>query len=291
MSIRFACPNCSQKLSISSRKAGTKSRCPRCQKEITVPSPVSAAEVAAQGPAQREPTSLNDLIGPAPPADRGAPFEQFVFDDETELVYDTDEPIAEIDPALDTRLISIPRWALYGQGVLLAMVGLACFVLGLVAGGSLLHRPAPTGPLTCTVTGSVAYQDAGESLPDAGAVVIALPESEKLDTRAPTVGLRPEDPHPPADQPGLEIIRTIGGGYARTHAAGPNTLELPDRGKYYFLVLSHDARPRRGTTPATEDILRLGRYLQDADEFLRGRRYQLTAEQIRGDQRFSVAFD
>ena len=42
MPIRFSCPHCTQKLSVSTRKAGKTANCPRCKKELTVPAPEQA---------------------------------------------------------------------------------------------------------------------------------------------------------------------------------------------------------------------------------------------------------
>ena len=128
MSIRFSCPHCSQKLSVSTRKSGAKSKCPRCKQELQIPQAPPDKNVAA------EPGGL-EKSGGADPADDH--FSQFAIFDETELIYEDDDDDSAISaprgsPHLDR--VAVPRYVLYTQGALLGIVGLVCFVFGVLTG-------------------------------------------------------------------------------------------------------------------------------------------------------------
>ena len=85
MPIRFSCPHCTQKLSVSTRKAGKVANCPRCKKELTVPAPEPATGEGGGGAATataEEGENEDD------------PYSQFVVYDDTELVYDDAAPVS-----------------------------------------------------------------------------------------------------------------------------------------------------------------------------------------------------
>ena len=179
MPIRFPCPHCKQKLSVSSRKAGVRVACPNCKKPLKIPQPPAKAEgtvaaespdhprvkprtetkasqpdlaeverpaeQAATAPPAREPVSAPDYDEPAAEAasdDDANVFAQFAFDDDTELVYDTSEPAEDATQSatIDYDRVSVPRLVIYTQGALLGIVGLVCFSIGLLA-GSAFSRP------------------------------------------------------------------------------------------------------------------------------------------------------
>jgi hypothetical protein len=77
MPIRFACPHCRQKLSVSTRKAGQTADCPRCAAALTIPA-LPAAEASAPRPpeerAHEETLQEAAALGPAvPPAAKHDP--------------------------------------------------------------------------------------------------------------------------------------------------------------------------------------------------------------------------
>src|SRR5262245_56890315 len=118
MPIRFACPHCRQKLTVSSRKAGTTADCPRCKWQLTIPAAAAVVSVPAAGPAMAESQAADDPVrpgdrsddahqspaeapapiepaipdSPPPPADDPSePFPTFSWNDDHELVYDNAE--------------------------------------------------------------------------------------------------------------------------------------------------------------------------------------------------------
>ncbi|ADB17701.1 hypothetical protein Psta_3036 [Pirellula staleyi DSM 6068] len=286
MPIRFACPKCSQKLSVSSRKAGSEAVCPRCKTTIAIPA--EEAPAAAPASAQVATTTTNTTT-----ADAEEGFPQYLVFDDHELVYEHDEEHHDEQSAAgQPEYIAIPRWTLYAQGGLLLGVGLICFLLGILMGSSLLSTPAaPRAAEACLITGKITVKISGQTLPDAGAVVMIVPESTaNIDERIPVSGLRPDDPLPARDQRGLSILRSIGGGFARCDENGSYAIELPDRGKYYVLVISSDIASGAASIPKTEDILKIRSYFDLPVDLLGKNRYRWTLETVRGNRSYSTSF-
>lgn len=331
MPIRFACPHCHQKLSVSSRKAGTSADCPRCKKKLSIPTPppeVKPAPVAApQEPeARRQESGVRsqephaEVFDPAQLAERLAATEAAVAVAEPpqepepapeaenavwtpdpagyegmELVYDTAETSTVSQPAFaeHIELVAIPRYVLYLQGGLLGVVALVAFAIGMLAGGAILTQPpAPVAAQACVIRGSVTYASGPRQLPDEGAVIAVLPQSQaKPDERAPVAGLRPEDPTPGDTNRGIAVLRDLGGAYTRTDANGRFELQVPNRGRYLVLVVSNRSLLRSVEQIQTGDILKIAPYFDDAADLLGNHRYQLTPESFQGDRDFPVVFE
>ena len=187
MPIRFSCPHCTQKLSVSTRKAGKTANCPRCKKELTVPAP--------------EP-SAGDGVGETATAEEGEneddPYGQFVVYDETELVYDDAAPLPHPGgtPSAHDR-VAVPRYVLYTQGLLLGAVALTCFIFGVLTGGTFFSAPSKSAKGPCKITGTVRYASGNQRLPDEGAVIIVLPDTKDAGHRASSAGVPPLSRSPP----------------------------------------------------------------------------------------------
>lgn len=285
MPIRFPCPHCQQKLSISTRRAGAKANCPRCQRELTVPgvqrvtTPVSA--VAGESSASP----------PDDPEEEDNPYSQFAVFDETELVYESSSPAAQAPtPRLDRR-ISIPRYVLLTQGVLLAVVALAAFALGIVTGGAFFAKQTGSAGRICKVNGTISYASGAKTTPDAGAVVIFLPQTKDPGRRVSPVGLRPDEPLPDAPLGSAEELRSMGGAYTRADEFGRFEVHLADPGTYFVLVLSNHARRKAGQDINSQDLVRISRFVENASDLLAESRYQFSTESVRGDRQFSAVFD
>jgi hypothetical protein len=331
MPIRFACPHCHQKLSVSSRKAGTPADCPRCKRKLSIPTPPPEPErplppAPAPVAASREPVAngqspvassqLPEVGGfdPVQLAERLAAAETAVAVAEPppeaeeavwtpdpagyegmELVYDTTEPATSRQPAFaeHTELVAIPRYVLYLQGGLLAVVALVAFAIGMLAGGAILTQPpAPAAAQAVVIQGSVTYASGPRQLPDEGAVIAIIPQTQsKPDEKAPVAGLRPDDPTPGDTNRGIAILKGFGGAYARADANGRFQVQLPDRGRYLVLVVSSHSQVRSIEEIQTGDILKLGPYFDFAADLLGNHRYRLEEEFFRGDRDLPVAFD
>ncbi len=318
MPIRFACPHCRQKLSVSTRKAGQTADCPRCAAQLTIPAlPTSAArepaerddisgEPAASAPAATQlaagevpsfdpPTAPSSVPPPTVAADWNyAPDSEDSTYDGIEIVYDaTDdrEPGAPLAPADDT--IVVPRSIVYLQGGLLAVVAIVSLVIGMLAGGALSGGAGTTGaPQACVIEGTINYSAGNRNLPDQGAVVAIVPQrGVRPDERAPIDGLRPADGAPGPNHRGLAILRELGGAYARTDGQGRFSVRVPDRGKYLVLAISQSRQLQSLDELSTSDIVKLSPYFTNVADLVGKQRYQLTQMTVRGDERLSVLFE
>ena len=277
MPIRFSCPHCTQKLSVSTRKAGRAANCPRCKKELTVPAaPAASVDEAA---AAEEEASEDD------------PYAQFVIYDDAELVYDDAAlPHPGGSPSVQDR-VAVPRYVLYTQGLLLAAVGLTCFIFGVLTGGTFFNSPATAGKGPCTITGTVRYASGNRRMPDEGAVIIVLPETKDAGQRASAAGMRPDEPLPETPLSGVQQIVDMGGAYTRAGPQGDFSVNLASGGKYYVLVLSHHARRTGNEDVKVTDVRTLGRFFDGAIDLLADSKYRLTAETVRGDRTITAQFD
>jgi hypothetical protein len=317
MPIRFACPHCHQRLSVSTRKAGLVADCPRCRASLTIPQPP---------PEEPEPPSESFLVAekigsdlteplspPSSPETMSAPFHSLPpiemppgdrakfriaphDSGELQMVADPSAAIAPptaIAKSLAPRpddAITVPRYAIYLHGGLLLAVALSSLVIGILLGASFVRPPAvATAPHQCIVSGTVTHTIGKRTRPDRGAVIVLLPVlAEAAGERAAVAGLRPSDPPPAADNAGLGAIRQLGGSYMRADANGRFETRLPAPGRYWLLVVSHEQATRAAAD--SKDLRLLSRYLQNAAELLEDRSYQLTQETIRGDRQVDVSF-
>lgn len=282
MPIRFSCPHCTQKLSVSTRKAGKSANCPRCKKELIVP----AAEPAAVSPESGSTATVEEG------ENEDDPYSQFVVYDETELVYDDAGPLPHPGgtPSAHDR-VAVPRYVLYTQGLLLGAVALTCFIFGVLTGGTFFSSPSKISKGPCTITGTVRYASGNQKLPDDGAVIIVLPDTKDAGHRASAAGMRPDEPLPETPLPGVQQIRDMGGGYTRAGPQGDFSVNLASGGKYFVLVLSSHARRTGSEEVKVMDVRTLGRFVDGAIDLLADSKYQLTSETVRGDRTLTAQFD
>ncbi|MFT5522886.1 MAG: phage FluMu protein Com [Pirellulaceae bacterium] len=261
MPIKFACENCNQKLSVSSTKAGARAKCPKCGEQIEVPQPDQNAP--ADVPAEQGPGDGQQMD----------PFARFaVFDEETEWVYesgDEDHFAAEVEASkIDYDRVAVPRNVIYMQGGLLGVVAVFCFLIGLTIGRiSAPIRIVDTGPQPCTISGRVEYvDDSNEVSPDVGSVVIVVP-----------VGSRPElsgkinqqniRPNAETISSGRTALQQFGGDLAKVDQQGNYSVNVPNRGSYFVLVVSHN-KESSGSNHTNEQLAQMGDYFEDPANLL-----------------------
>ena len=274
MPIRFTCPNCQQRLSVSTQKSGRDVKCPTCRHVVRVPSETSPPNHAA--------TQTSDAIAAA--------LDQLkVADQESELVYASEEEDGASPP--DNRMVSVPRRVLYFQGFLLGAVALVFFIFGLAVGSrssrvipAAEHRP-------CTVSGTVLFENAAEQgLPDDGSVAVVLPVSTRPDQKAVADGLAPTDPPAEETHPGFTVIRGLGGDYARIDQRGRYRLRVPAPGRYYLLIVSKNVPRPESNQPKARDLAEIGRYLLPPTRILGSQQYHWKEILLREDQQFDIEF-
>lgn len=302
MPIRFQCANCQQRLSVSSRKAGARAKCPKCQQTLTVPS-------AEEAERQLAAAAATAVAAPGQPRETDPWADFAVFDDDVEWVYEQETAPAirgagprtsthpgrsSLPDRVDPEKVAVPRSLLYMQGILLGVVGLVCFTLGVLVGGSTVGEPSAENqpPQPCLVAGKVTYKASGGGLlPDAGAVIVVLPQDAKPEQKAPIEGLIPAAPFPVPTDPGLQSIQSIGGEYTRADVNGEFRLRVPDRGKYHVLVLSRNARRRPSEELRRSDLAQLGDFFMPAPDLLGQNRYRWQPQSIRRDTTLDVVFE
>jgi hypothetical protein len=326
MPIRFACEHCDSTLSVSSRKAGQQVTCPKCRQKTPVPlssrEPVKAAaesrfavEASPSSPPpiglDDEPTSPPLTPGPidlAPPPEpepepeapepRASYRQHTVTEGDDEVTW-----VIETTPAdsghydggeIDFDRVSLPRYVLYAQGVLLIGVAMFALTFGILIGRSTVPTAivSKSEPKTCYLTGTVGKRTSGGTIaPERGAVVMVLPERNRPSDKAPVEGLRPDDPLPSPDQPALSRIKAIGGDYTRTDEEGNFKLRVPDVGDYFLLVISSSAARKPTDRLETLHLAQIGRYVTNSAELLGDRQYRLRSEVVKKDKEYKFEFE
>lgn len=122
----------------------------------------------------------------------------------------------------------------------------------------------------------------GESLPDAGATVIALPVRAKADAKIAARGLRPGDEDDLLALPAADALRSLGAAVARTDNSGQFQLVVPRPGNYTLVVLSHRAERPEGHTMSPGDQQELSRVFASPGELIGQKRYTITSRRLAG---------
>ncbi len=225
----------------------------------------------------------------------GDPFARFmVYDDDASLVYEDAEDrwqTTSNELSFDPSKVTVPRYLLYMQGILLGVVALACFLLGIVTGGSAARVGEIHEPMPSVISGRIALRtQSDDTLADPGAVAMVFPQEMRPESRFELVGLRSRDPEPTDDHPTLRAIRSLGGDYARADQNGVFRLRVPDRGKYYVLVISATRRRTADDEIPRQIRAELGRFFQFEPEMFSGYDFRWQPETVRGDRQLSFLF-
>lgn len=287
--IRFACQQCDQLLSIGASKVGRTIKCPKCQHVNKVPSADDAKQQIAERKKRKEAERQKDR-------ESSADFSQFaVFDQDNEFVFEQDGGGYYYDKHVDPTKVAVPRKVLYMQGALLGVVAIGMFAFGWFV-GSATTSPQQSVEEDLTprvVRGTLLFKDnANRDQPDAGSVVIMVPESSRPgpDDKVDIEGLRPDDPLPGETHPALQRIAVMGGAYARTDADGDYRLQLPRRGKYFLLIISGNTHRSGADELNKEHLAQMGRYFIRAIELLGDNRFRWSEEKIGQDVRRDFVF-
>lgn len=275
MPIRFPCPECQQRLSVASQKAGREVRCPRCRRTVrvpAVPNPSVAHELA----------TITEVL-PTPHTDSNP-------DQETELVY-ADAPAASAAATPGETLVTIPRQYVYGQGLLLGSVALGFFIFGLIVGSRAGPDLAGVALQPCTISGEIRFQAAAQNdSADNGARVIVVPQAVRPDQKAAASGLRPSDPAPADGHVGMAVLRSLGGDVTSVDEQGRFQCHVPSPGRYYILVISRHAKRPDHATLEGRDLAQIGRYISPAANVLESQQYTWQELRVRGDCTFDHRF-
>ena len=280
--IRFACNECDQLLSIGVSRIGQMITCPKCSSENEVPD----AEAAALQITDRKRRKQERR-------DAGDDFSQFeVFDDEAEFVFETDDDVeGYYGGKVDRNKVAVSRFVLYTQGALLGVVAIGAFLLGWIVGASTsTSQPTVVEDNTPRVIrGTLTFNDAAGAQPDAGSVVILVPQDRRptIDEKVPAEGLGP-DSQPPDDL--LERISAMGGAYGRTDVDGNFRVQVPRRGRYFMLLISAGGPRQSNSDINKEHLAQMGRYFVPATDLIGDHTFRWTSEEIGRDTTIDYAF-
>lgn len=293
MPIRFHCPNCNQRLSVGARKAGTEATCPKCAKTLLVPA--SETNPEAEATPQSQPTDSGISIAPTTGEDTGygeALFNEFVVYDDEPLVADEVEVVAPTasPEELDYGKLAIPRWVVFTQGLLLGVVGLVCFVFGLMIGASSAPETVASEPIPCVITGKVSFRQNARAA-DENAVVIVVPQESRPEQKIDASRLSPLEPAPLRNDPRLTAIRALGGAYARVDEAGGYRLRIPDKGNYFLLIISHGKRQSESAAFDAIAAAQMGRFFTPTLDMLGEQAYVWKPHTIRSDTTINHDFN
>ncbi len=276
MPIRFACPECHQRLSVPVEKADQDVKCPRCRRIVQVPGGSSGAE--RELPERRGGESADAWPAPAPAS-----------------AADSASWAGGRGPAGaaagDDQTVRVPRRVVYLQGFLLGLVALVFYVFGMVVGSSSRSESGGAPAQPCTISGTIQYEDsARQAVPDASSVVLVVPLAARPDQKAAAAGLRVSDPAPGGAHPGVAMIRSLGGDYGRVDRRGRYRLRVTAPGRYYLLVISQHAVRTAGLQPDAGDLAQIGRYVVPATSLLDDQQYTWQELRIRADTTFDCTF-
>jgi hypothetical protein len=185
-------------------------------------------------------------------------------------------------------VLLITRKAVYAQAALIGGMLLLAFVAGFIIGRSghvesktTAERAVAGDPVA--LDGHVLYSlTPGDSLPDAGATVIALPAGKKAEQKIAARGLRPGDDDDLSAAPAAEALRSLGAAVAKTDSSGQFQLVVPRPGDYSLVILSHRANRPDGQTIAMSDQEELSHVFASPKELIGQKRYTIASRRLAG---------
>lgn len=318
MPVQFVCSACRQLLSVGRKKIGALVPCPRCGVSNVVPDEATAAEAVAQLRATRGgelmelvvydddpelPPGAAPMRPPAysaslPPAASGAPPAALAPQPAaaswipasapqpqpaTSYAWQRAADYASIPPG--KRMLLVSRNAIYAQAALFVLLGVVTFATGYMMGrrgifSSTEGTSAADSAQPIGVHGAVQYTEGNKTLPDAEAVVIALPAGKHPEQKFPARGLRVGDPADDIATAAARALNATGGDSVRAAANGDFNFVVRGPGSYHVLIVSaHATRPRDAAIPPA-DVDVLAPYFQSAAEVIGSHRYWLSTLDI-----------
>jgi len=191
-----------------------------------------------------------------------------------------DPPSPRLTPMPADKIL-FPRRMLYVEALLYLLIAAASFGLGYLIGRNGHLKPALQdaanngGQQVVPVEGTVMYVPLqGKERPEAGDVVILLPDGKTLDKPIPIAGLHPEDPEPDKNSPAVRSLIAAGGVLGRTNEKGHFQLTAPQAGKYNVLILSQQGKRELAGQEQKKDLKDLDKYFDSPDDLLNSKPYK-----------------
>jgi hypothetical protein len=278
MAVQFPCQKCQQPLSIASRKSGTRTECPECGHEQTVPGEEAAAAALAMSrlaEADRSGQRPGGMIG--------------LVDDRVVAETDSANEADDVPEAAGEELVLFKRHTLYVQAALLILGPMLAFVAGYFVGrgggapgkSRPVMEPAAQEQEEVLMQGKLLWEPSvGEKAGDEGAVVIAIPRGNLPESTLSYRGLRPTDPPPEHQHRSVLAIEALGGLYARADASGEFPLVFDAPGWYHVLLISRHAA--RGDDVEIDGVEReeMREYFLQVENLIGRYKYRWSLEEI-----------
>jgi len=189
-------------------------------------------------------------------------------------------------------VVPVPRAHIRWYYFILIVTAVSCFFLGWSINRREFPQPKSQakpvpGNEPVLVSGHIRYGRAnGLPLPDAGAVIIALPADVALERRIPIEGLRPWDHDSAVAQVNRERLAEFGAAWVRAADDGSYGLVLPRPGQYWILVISNNlARSKAAFELANRgipelDFRQLSLYFERPADLIASQAYRWSLETI-----------
>jgi hypothetical protein len=166
--------------------------------------------------------------------------------------------------------VTIPRWVVFFQAALLAVVSTSCFLFGLAA-GQLSTPPVvvSNSKVPCQVSGSV-VQGGRQKSADVGAVVIFLPADKQPIHRIDPATLHPDN-FQPLENRAIEPLAAMGGGICRTDGDGKFQITIDSPIRYVLVVISKGVNAKNEGLLSKSDTAALARYFLPIEALYAGK--------------------
>lgn len=188
----------------------------------------------------------------------------------------------------DGVVLLLSRQAVYAQAALAGGLALLAFLAGLTMGRA--SRPvqksesgSPAASEPVPLEGYVLYSpSSGNTMPDAGAIIIALPAGKAPAEKIAASGLRPGDGDDLSAVPAVDELRAIGGAIARADQRGQYQLVVPRPGDFSILIVSRRAKRGSERTIAMADQQALARVFASPSDLIGQQRYAIISRRLAG---------
>lgn len=275
MPLKFACPICQIRLSVAQRKAGQMSSCPSCHQSIRIPEVPVAEEVAATAGEPLRSSASTPAMSSAEPSRDEPTAKQYDSPVAAASTLATNDPIADsAEVAVGT--VALPRWVIYGQAALIAVVAATFFFFGMMVGQtSDFGRSTAPAQFECQITGQVQYQQSDRLRPDQGAVVFLVPTDTRLAARPELSKIRPEE-FEPLENTAIDLIEAAGGRVVRINQQGRFDLSVLAPREYYVLIISKNSKRPASDRISKSVAAEIGQFFFPVEELIGDQNYLWT---------------
>lgn len=185
-------------------------------------------------------------------------------------------------------VLMLSRKAVYAQAALAGGLALLAFLAGLAIGRS--GRPVQktkaveqTASEPVPLEGYILYSlSPGHTVPDAGAIVIAVPAGKTPGHKLAARGLRPSDGDDFSVVPAVDDLRTLGGAIARADESGQFQLVVPRPGDFSILIVSRRAKRPYDQTVSLADMEELSRVFASPNDLIGEQRHAILSRHLTG---------